>query len=331
MHGRVAVLALFVTACIQPDLPACESKLCPADKVCYSGASGATCVYPEQLSECSTLADGASCTIRNTPAASCFAGICQPDECGNHILTADEACDDGNNANGDGCSADCQSNETCGNAKLDIATNEQCDDGNSDDLDDCRNNCELPRCNDGVLDPLEECEPSLGVALTCGDFGYYTGTLGCSATCRFDPAGTCQERCGDGVIQTSEGEECDSAPPTRSCVDLGFDYGAATCTNSCSAASCERFGWTLLHAFPVAQPLIAGDNGKLAVAAYNSIGTTLQYETATGWQTHAGAFIGLDQLDDTLLAATLTTVEKYDGAVWSVLPAPCDRVPPERS
>ena len=36
-----------------------------------------------------------------------------------------EVCDDGNNIDGDGCSADCTSNERCGNGHLDPG--EQCD------------------------------------------------------------------------------------------------------------------------------------------------------------------------------------------------------------
>jgi cysteine-rich repeat protein len=57
--------------------------------------------------------------------------------CGNGFLDVDEACDDGNTIDGDGCSADCLSDETCGNGYVDTALGEQCDDGNGVDWDGC--------------------------------------------------------------------------------------------------------------------------------------------------------------------------------------------------
>ncbi len=49
--------------------------------------------------------------------------------CGDGVIELDEACDDGNTIDGDGCARDCRSNETCGNAVIDLVTGEQCDDG----------------------------------------------------------------------------------------------------------------------------------------------------------------------------------------------------------
>ncbi len=69
------------------------------------------------------------------------------------------------------------SRSSCGDAVLDA--DEACDDGNSDDADACRNACELARCGDGVVARgLEACDgaPVGGVACTaqcslasCGD------------------------------------------------------------------------------------------------------------------------------------------------------------------
>ena len=43
-----------------------------------------------------------------------------PIECGNGLLEPGENCDDGNTVTGDGtCSADCSSNEKCGNGEID--------------------------------------------------------------------------------------------------------------------------------------------------------------------------------------------------------------------
>jgi cysteine-rich repeat protein len=74
--------------------------------------------------------------------------------CGDGYQRYDEQCDDGNKISGDGCSADCQSTEICGNGIVDIAVGEQCDDGNQIDNDGCSNRCKLP-------------QPSCAGAITC--------------------------------------------------------------------------------------------------------------------------------------------------------------------
>jgi len=56
---------------------------------------------------------------------------CVPAFCGDGAQDTTEICDDGNNTSGDGCSGDCLSDETCGNAYLDDAAGEQCDCGTS--------------------------------------------------------------------------------------------------------------------------------------------------------------------------------------------------------
>jgi cysteine-rich repeat protein len=62
------------------------------------------------------------------------------DSCGNGILDATEMCDDGNLADGDGCTANCET--ICGDGKK--AGKEQCDDGNTEDADGCSNACIAP-------------------------------------------------------------------------------------------------------------------------------------------------------------------------------------------
>jgi cysteine-rich repeat protein len=41
--------------------------------------------------------------------------------CGNGVVDAPEACDDGNRIHGDGCSTDCLSEEYCGNGCITLA------------------------------------------------------------------------------------------------------------------------------------------------------------------------------------------------------------------
>ena len=58
--------------------------------------------------------------------------------CGNGIVEAGEQCDDGNQANGDGCGDGCFL-EQCGNGIVEAG--EQCDDGNNRNGDGCTNIC----------------------------------------------------------------------------------------------------------------------------------------------------------------------------------------------
>ena len=63
--------------------------------------------------------------------------------CGNSVLETGEQCDDGNTANGDGCSSTCQTevvSPVCGNSVLE--TGEQCDDGNTANDDGCSSTCQ---------------------------------------------------------------------------------------------------------------------------------------------------------------------------------------------
>ena len=63
-----------------------------------------------------------------------------------------EECDDGNDAAGDGCNAQCQ-REVCGNGRVEVGA-EECDDGNLDPRDACTSGCRLARCGDGITRSL---------------------------------------------------------------------------------------------------------------------------------------------------------------------------------
>jgi cysteine-rich repeat protein len=82
--------------------------------------------------------------------------------CGDNVVDTGEMCDDGNNVSGDGCSADCSSNEVCGNSVVDPG--ELCDDGNQTNSDACPDGpfgtCEPAVCGDGFVHAgVEDCEP----------------------------------------------------------------------------------------------------------------------------------------------------------------------------
>ena len=103
--------------------------------------------------------------------------------CGDGMVQADEACDDGNTDDFDGCSSACAF-EYCGDGV--VQPDEECDDAGVVDFDGCSEGCLFEYCGDGVLQPSEEC-----------DDGAMVDMDGCSAVCAF-------EICGDGVVHPWE-------------------------------------------------------------------------------------------------------------------------------
>ena len=111
--------------------------------------------------------------------------------CGDGVQEGSEQCDDGNTADGDGCSATCQieTGPTCGNGLLEQG--EECDDGNQLDGDTCSATCtsDIEYCGAGIT-PLPEVIYHPGSSPTntvfsdaegtfdTADFGYpFPGTL----------------------------------------------------------------------------------------------------------------------------------------------------------
>jgi fibro-slime domain-containing protein len=148
-----------------------------------------------------------------------------PEGCGNGVLTEDEACDDGNQADGDGCFANCLGVDAgftcpipgeacrpfarCGDGVL--AFPEQCDDGAALAGDGCSPTCKIElgfKC---------EGTPSTCSATTCGDSkvegaetcddGNADPLDGCSPQCVGEPdcsGGACVSACGDGIMLAPE-------------------------------------------------------------------------------------------------------------------------------
>lgn len=115
--------------------------------------------------------------------------------CGDAVISADEACDDGNIIDGDGCSANCQSNEACGNGIVDPG--ESCDDGRNDDGDSCSATCVLAACGNSSVDLNEQCDPGMPD----------TDTAACDKDCTYI-------KCGDAHTNTVADEDCDTGPGT---------------------------------------------------------------------------------------------------------------------
>jgi cysteine-rich repeat protein len=127
--------------------------------------------------------------------------------CGNGNVEDPETCDDGNENDGDGCSAICQ-NEICGDAV--VQPDEGCDDGNNEDNDGCSAACAEEVCGDGILHPGEECDTGDAVA----------DDAECTGSCA-------SARCGDGLVH-SGAEECDDG-------NLENEDG---CTDACVTEFC---------------------------------------------------------------------------------------------
>ncbi len=122
------------------------------------------------------------------PFNSCGIGGAQA-ACGDGNVDAGEQCDDGNNANGDGCSSTCQTEvpqPICGNSVVEAG--EACDDGNTANGDGCSSTCqiEVPVCGNGFLEAGEAC-----------DDGNNANGDGCSAICEIEVQ--CPDNDGDGV------------------------------------------------------------------------------------------------------------------------------------
>jgi cysteine-rich repeat protein len=82
---------------------------------------------------------GLFAVIAFTLITACSFDGATPIDCGNGKRDPDEACDDGNSIDDDGCSASCTVEAVCGDGTIDA--DEACDDGNTRDSDDCAANC----------------------------------------------------------------------------------------------------------------------------------------------------------------------------------------------
>ncbi len=146
------------------------------------------------------------CDDGNTTSGDGCSADCTSDEtCGNGVTDVAEMCDDGNTASGDGCSADCASDETCGNGFVDLR--ERCDDGNTNSGDGCNADCSSDEtCGNGFVDLRERCDDGNAVS---GD--------GCSADCRSN------ETCGNGYRDAHEecedGNTVDGDGCSATCID----------------------------------------------------------------------------------------------------------------
>ncbi|MBI4126665.1 MAG: DUF4215 domain-containing protein [Deltaproteobacteria bacterium] len=181
---------------------------------------------------------GISATAANACRLACVRAFC-----GDGIVDDGEACDDGNNVDGDVCTNACQV-ARCGDGIL--GPNEACDDANVVDTDACISACRLPTCGDGFTQEGEVCdagadngqpnrcnaECSGQTAAVCGNRVQETGeacdagqaTQECDADCTV-------AECGDGVTNDVRGEQCDDGI-------VNSDLIGNVCRSTCQLPRC---------------------------------------------------------------------------------------------
>ena len=89
-------------------------------------------------------------------------------------------------------------------------------------------------CDNGYLDPGEQCDQTNYGGETCNTLGFNGGgVLACDAvTCTFDTSGCISSFCGDDVADP--GEECDGADLAgATCQGVGLAGGPMSCDGSC--------------------------------------------------------------------------------------------------
>ena len=191
--------------------------------------------------------------------------------CGNGAVNPGEDCDDGNNADGDGCSSTCdlENPDDCGNEAIDAG--EECDDGNTNNNDGCSSTCQdEATCGDNVIEMNEECEGSDLNNQTCESIGFAEGNLSCydvgtENECTFDESECvgnqqgsildCDDAGGYCIFESScddiDGSElstytfscsgtkicCDSDPASQTCNDIGGEICSSN--EQCSVSNIE--------------------------------------------------------------------------------------------
>ena len=227
----------------------CTTNYCNPAQGCITVANALPC---DDGDACTVgdICGNATCnsgagTLKCDDQDPCTQDSCDPDSgclftpiipcCGNNELEDGEFCDDGNNASGDGCSADCMSDEECGNGIFD-PDSEQCDGSKfpyacSKGAFVCTDDCKMVTtgctswCGDGKLDPsYEACDADL-FPTAC-----YDGEFACQYGCKVWDKSGCGSWCGDGV---ANGEEaCD-----------GYDFAVECPLAECHCSSDCTFNY----------------------------------------------------------------------------------------
>ncbi len=245
----------------------CGNNLIEGDEVCDgTDLGGRTCVGLGYTG--GQLACTSQCSLDVTGC------INENPVCGDGIIDTDEECDGTNIGGAsctslgyhggtplctESCTLDltpCIATGRCGDSLIQDEHGEECDGTNLDGASCtelgyyggtplCTGTCTLDiapciaagRCGDNLIQDEhgEECDGTNIGAASCTALGYHGGTPLCSGTCALDIAPCIAAgRCGDGLVQTTYGEQCDGTNlNSRFCREFGFFGGALACDTSC--------------------------------------------------------------------------------------------------
>src|ERR1043165_6571937 len=163
---RAAMSLVFAVGCVQSASVQCDNGLtCPAGYTCHPVHG---CASPEQLEQCSGMADKSPCTTAAFGNGYCDVDVCMPSRCGDGVRAPEEICD--------------------GEQFSTISTCDQVGFYSTNKLG-CSATCELDRspcsgvCGDDQINGGELCDGTASFSATCVDFGHGAGRLECASTC----------------------------------------------------------------------------------------------------------------------------------------------------
>jgi cysteine-rich repeat protein len=234
---RLALLSSAFTVVLAPGC-ADDVPIVPGDGSSSSGSSGSEPTTGDLDSTVGSSSSGPGSSDTGSSGE-------DPDStgmvagCGDGVISGDEACDDANTEDDDGCSATCTVEDgwqcddqpsscvaVCGDAVL--AGDEQCDDDNGIDGDGCSAACQLEdgwACEDVPSECTTVCGDGFVVGESCDD-GNVVDDDGCTSgcllevgfTCAGEPS-VCEATCGDGLVLGDEQCDDDDLVPDDGCDD----------------------------------------------------------------------------------------------------------------
>src|SRR5262249_40497615 len=115
------------------------------------------------------------------------------------------------------CSANCLSDETCGNGIIDTQVGEGCDPPNPDPKNFCSDTCQGAACGNNNLDPGEQCDGGAADTVFCNGL-----TAPEKLRCQI-------AQCGDGYTNSTAHEQCDPGQVGKN---------SPACNSNCTIAAC---------------------------------------------------------------------------------------------